>query len=238
VEHGFFVQDDWRMTSRLTLNLGLRYDYFAVPTERDQRLFNRDNPYGFGPLRSPNSVYESDKGGFGPRAGFAYLLDSAGKTVLRGGFAVMVSRIPLEGLVQDLVSNAADEPNRVEFTRADAQRLNLSYPVTNASVLPLVKGAASGTIFGNVFAADIRNPVSYQRMLSVQRQIGSDYSIEVAYVGNRGAYMPLAFEWNRPDRITGLRPNPAYGTFRWYSSADASHFNSLQTTFADGTARG
>jgi hypothetical protein len=234
---GFFFQDDWRVNSRLTLNIGMRYDYFSVPRERDGRLFNRDFPYGFGALRPADSVYLADRRGFAPRIGFAYQLDKEGKTVLRGGFGIMINRIPLEGIVQDLVANAADEPNRVELTRADAQRLGLRYPVTNAQVLPLVKGG-SGTIFGNAFAADIRNPVSYQRTIGIQRQLGANHSIDVSYVGNRAGWIPLAFDWNQPDRLTGVRPNTGFGTFRFYQPSDSSNFNSLQTSFRGRLNRG
>ena len=52
--NGYFVQDDFKIRSNLVVNLGLRYDYFSVPTERDDRLFNREAPSGLGPLIPPS----------------------------------------------------------------------------------------------------------------------------------------------------------------------------------------
>ncbi|MBA4182300.1 MAG: hypothetical protein C0506_17090, partial [Anaerolinea sp.] len=57
---GFFIQDDFRLSRNLVLNLGIRYDYYTVPAERDGRFFNRDAPFGAGPFRSPGSIYLAD----------------------------------------------------------------------------------------------------------------------------------------------------------------------------------
>ena len=79
---GGFLQDDIRLGAKMVLNVGLRYDYFTVPDERDGRLFNRDEPFGTGPIRPADSIYNADKNNFSPRVGFAYTVDE--KTVVRG----------------------------------------------------------------------------------------------------------------------------------------------------------
>jgi len=93
-----FIQDDWKVTPSLTLNLGLRYEYFSPPGETRGRLTN----LVFGPggliesrLQIVNSLYAADKKNFGPRAGFAWnpsLLDK--RVVLRGGFGMFYNRVP------------------------------------------------------------------------------------------------------------------------------------------------
>ena len=91
-ENGFFAQDDFRVTRRLTLNLGLRYDVLTWPVEVDNRQANFDLTTGAlvvagsnGSLRTsiPNDYHD-----FGPRLGFAYQLTGDGKTVLRGGYGL------------------------------------------------------------------------------------------------------------------------------------------------------
>ena len=63
--NGYFVQDDFKIRSNLVVNLGLRYDYFSVPTERDDRLFNREAPSGLGPLIPPSEgIYGADQNNF------------------------------------------------------------------------------------------------------------------------------------------------------------------------------
>jgi len=99
--YGLFFQDDWKARPNLTLNLGLRYEYYSVLSEADDKLSN----FQFGPggglvgssVRPTNKLYNPDRNNFAPRLGFAYSPKSFGleqKLVLRGGFGVMYNRTP------------------------------------------------------------------------------------------------------------------------------------------------
>jgi outer membrane receptor protein involved in Fe transport len=127
--YGFFIQDDFRLSRRLMLNLGVRYDYYTVPRERDGRFFNRDAPFGAGPFRDPESIYLADRNNFSPRIGFAYTADSDGKTVIRGGFGMFHSPLPIFGSSIDNVQNAPDEPFRSQFSAADVARFGERPPL-------------------------------------------------------------------------------------------------------------
>lgn len=91
-ENGFFTQDDFRVTQRLTLNLGLRYDVITWPVEVLDRQANFDlatqSLVIAGSNGSPRQLIPNDYHNFGPRLGFAYQLTSDGKTVLRGGYGL------------------------------------------------------------------------------------------------------------------------------------------------------
>ena len=94
-DFGGFIQDDWRVSSKLTLNLGFRYDYYSNFVAKGEGgtpqagLYNpsfmsMDGRFNVGAFRSPFSPYDDDAKNFGPRFGFAYSPDS-GKTSIRGG---------------------------------------------------------------------------------------------------------------------------------------------------------
>src|SRR6185503_14297375 len=121
--NGYFIQDDFKLRPNLVINLGLRYDYFSVPTEKDNRLFNREEPLGLGALRPQDGpLFNSDKNNFAPRVGFAWTVDDAGKTVVRGGFGVFYTRAPLRNVI-DTIRNSLNEPFRFAFSRAEAMAL-------------------------------------------------------------------------------------------------------------------
>jgi len=99
--YGLFVQNDWKMRPNLTLNLGLRYEYFNVLKERDNKVAN----FVFGPgggltgskVVPTGALYKPDRNNFAPRLGFAYSPKRFGldeKLVLRGGFGISYNRIP------------------------------------------------------------------------------------------------------------------------------------------------
>ncbi len=225
---GGFVQDDFRVNRRLTLNLGIRYDYFSVPQERDNRLFNLSN-FGTGPLRPSTSIYGADRNNFAPRVGFAYTADKSAKTVVRGGFGIFVNPRNMLGGPVDLVQNAIDEPFRRVFSRAEALQFPvLRYPVVNANVLPLVKGAALAP--STLISEEFRNPYSVQMQLGVQRQLTNDLVLETGYVGTRGLKLNMVRDLNQVDRVTGVRPIPALGQFRYYDGSERSRYESWQTS--------
>jgi outer membrane receptor protein involved in Fe transport len=224
-QFGGFLQDDIRLGAKLVLNAGVRYDYFTVPDERDGRLFNRDDPFGTGPLRPADSIYKGDRNNFSPRVGFAYTIDDA--TVVRGGVGVFVNPHPLFGGPVDLVLNSVDEQFRVTISRQDALKYGIGYPTTNAQAAPLVQGASA--LWGNrSISPDFPNPYSTQWTATVERQFGSDYSVEAAYVGNKTENLNTVSQINRPDRVTGVRPYAGFAEFSYYDAKNSSKYNSLQ----------
>ncbi len=91
-----FIQDDWRITPRLTLNLGLRYEFQAVPTEDNNLLGNWEPSVGFEQVgKNISSIYNSDHRNFSPRIGFAWDVTGKGTTVVRAGASIVYSLLSM-----------------------------------------------------------------------------------------------------------------------------------------------
>src|SRR5205823_9353616 len=135
-EFGLFVQDDWRVNKRLVLNLGLRYDYYPSfrykATGNEEAVINNlGNPtdlrkMDFGPPRDPHDVFDPDRLNFGPRAGFAWTLDGAATTVVRGGVAVL-STGHLNALFQNAVARPYS-PVRQGWNATEIAARNVKWP--------------------------------------------------------------------------------------------------------------
>jgi hypothetical protein len=171
-QFGGFLQDDWRIRPDLTLNLGIRYDYFTVPKEAHGRVFNRAPTAlgpGFGDFLPADKMYKSDWPNFGPRLGFSWALGSSRKTVVRGGAGLFYNPHPIFGGPIELGAPVAPTvPNRLTVNRAQALALGLRYPIdTNILLKQLI---ATGTpIAGTTINPNFPNPYSAQWNLAIQR---------------------------------------------------------------------
>jgi hypothetical protein len=200
-ELGFFVQDDWRINPSLTLNLGLRYDYFGhLVANEDQNsgcfLFNpdglRDNKFTVGPTRPTDDAYDSDRVNFGPRFGFAYNLGGKGKTVIRGGTGFIFSPQVI-GNMWNLVGTKY-VPKRILFSRQDAISLGLKYPMYNDDLRKVVERQAIAEGYTNIFGLinpHLQSPYTHHYSLGIQRELTSTLGLETALVGVRGTKFPM-----------------------------------------------
>jgi hypothetical protein len=201
VYQALYIQDDFRVGPRLTLNIGLRYEYETPRTERYDRA---TRGFGYGvpnPLRipglnltggllyagvdgRPRGIYDPDRNNFAPRIGFAFSLND--KTVLRGGYAV--SYIPVIGSVfSDGYSNSTPWVTSTDGGLTIINRLSNPFP--GGLVPPFGNSQGLLTLVGQGVSflepAD-RNPIFHNWQLNVQRELAGQILIEAAYVGSRG----------------------------------------------------
>jgi hypothetical protein len=211
--HGFYVQDSYRATSRLTMNFGLRWDYFGVAGEKDG-LFNRldlNSPTNTSPT---NQLYGKDYNNFAPRFGFAYDLLGKGKTILRGGWG-----LAYDAFAQDIFTGHA--PYNCAFCPGADYVGSGKAPISSAG---LAGGAlsASSPVFagfsglGDFFAADphLRTPYTQNFNLNVQQQVGTKAVFQVGYVGAKGTKLFRFRDLNQPSQaqITAFDSGPACTT--------------------------
>jgi outer membrane receptor protein involved in Fe transport len=238
-EWGGFAQDDWRVTPRLTVNLGIRYDFFskfvAVPDDPSAPagLFNlnglRDSQFNFGPFRDPNDPIESDGwANLGPRIGFSYNPDGNSKTVIRSGFGILFAPQPWDDFNNAVASSQA-VPFRSVFSKAEAQREGFRFPAFNDDIRPVLE--RSGQVqTADVFDPNIQAPYSINYLFGIQRAITSGLVLESSYVGSRGVKFRLSRPFNQPDRVTGIRPNPNLGTGNYFDNSESTTYHSWQTS--------
>jgi hypothetical protein len=219
--HGiyWFVQDDWKVTSRLTLNLGLRYEYSGVPRDEALQALNAiaDDPAAGIFFRKP----KSDTNNVGPHVGFAWDPTGRGRWAVRGGAQISYDVIPNNFAINSL-------PPQLQTEQNPAITCSLSAPpawcasgagflagggLLQVNVPPTTQAdarAATGSL-----VPDQVDPKVITWSLGVQHQLLRDSSIEVRYVGTRSMSLPVQMRLNSASAFDprlggGLTPLPTY----------------------------
>jgi hypothetical protein len=235
-----FAEDDWKVTRKLTLNLGLRYDFATPALEGDNKMANFD-PSGAGSLvfakggsLEDRSLVQVNKKNFGPRVGFAYSLDS--KTVVRGGYGIYYSLFERIGSEDQLALNP---PFLINKTLASN-----TTPVIKPEVGFPANFLDPTTIdFGNLTSFHIRamnqddpTPMIQQWSFGVQRQIGNAWLAEVNYVGTRSTHLDVLSDFNQPTIVgnvsTGIAPYSNFGYVEYTSPLGVGKYNGLEATLS------
>lgn len=219
---GLFIQDDFRVNPRLTLNTGLRYDNWGVMKESRNRALNiQRDPLG--PFRNPSDpLYERNNLDFGPRFGFSYRPFGGKNFVVRGGYGVFWGGL---GSLEESVFYSINTVNNFTVTSADNPAL--AWPLDLAT-LKIITGSP-GRFPSDPFAPDF---YTQQWNLTTEHQIGSNSIITVAYVGNHTVHTPGADAPNAIDPLLGgRRPAPTLGNVSEEVREDSTTYNSLQASF-------
>ncbi|HXF43366.1 MAG TPA: carboxypeptidase-like regulatory domain-containing protein [Pyrinomonadaceae bacterium] len=208
-ENAAFIQDDWRASSRLTINLGLRYEYFTNPTEMYGRQANFDLKTGKLILAkgSGDSLTETDRNNFGPRIGFAYDISGKGKDVIRGGYGLFYF-LDRGGIDNQLAQNPPYS-GFSQFNFTDGVRITLSGRAPNNT---LDSRLATGPLpLGSVSSVNLDDPRNvavlawkpdnktsnvHQFNIQYQRQLTRDTALSVGYIGTRGRNLILYYNLN------------------------------------------
>jgi hypothetical protein len=227
-----FVQDDWKVTPHLTLNLGLRYDYFSPTTEKDNRQANFDYATGTivvaGQGGASASLVKGDKANFAPRVGFAWTPTSSGNTVIRGAYGIFFSGQEIRTAAPlQLAYNLPFfyEPTFISDGVTPVITVSQGFPSLDPSQ----------AIDPGVTSVDSRLHTPYYQTwnLAVQRSLPSAISLEIAYAGSKGTHLQGVVDPNQ-DRVPGpgdvqaRRPFPQFGGFTAISNIAGSNYNSLQ----------
>jgi len=227
----FFAQDDYRATSKLTLNLGLRWEYFGPLSEAHNLLSNLapDGTLAMVGTHGLNGLYKSDLHDFGPRLGFAWGLRPY--TVLRGGYGIYYDYVPQHLLIANYTTSAGVDTNPVGPLAVlpmnfDPTAFNGTNPVPKS---PIMSTATSGPY--SIFATpqQFHSPYTQNWNLNVQQKVAENTSFEIGYVGAKGSKLVRLTDWNEPD-VTDTRPNPDFQAIDVLQPTSSSIYHALQTT--------
>jgi len=240
----FFVQDDFKVTPKLTLNLGLRYDFSSPVWEGNNHLSNFD-PAGAGSIISASngslesrSLVQPQKLDFSPRFGFAYQLDS--KTVLRGGYGIFYVPFDRAGSENQLALNPpAFINNNISLASTALQpvfSLDSGFPAT------FLNPADINYQFLHIRTTNPQDPRPYiqQWSFGFQRELMRNLIIEADYVGSKGTHLLTLSDLNQfvnnghqvllNSANQPVLPYPGFGLLEYSQNDGNSSYNGLDLT--------
>jgi len=208
-----FVQDFWRVTGRLTLNAGLRYDFYSNPTEIHGWMSVVRNPAtDSGP--TVGSLWASTpRDLFSPRAGFAWNMFGGGKTVLRGGTGIFRDQFPISLFGLDRLLPPFFGINSYVFP-------SFLSPQNAVQTQPL-------DVYQMTYHPKFQYALQYN--LNLEREVAPETVLSAGYFGARGNHLPRGVESNPFEPALGHRYNPNLPSPLAQDLTDAqSFFNSFQ----------
>jgi Carboxypeptidase regulatory-like domain/TonB dependent receptor len=260
---GFYAQDDYHITSRLIVNMGLRYEFMTTPREVEGRQYAIRNlktdstvlPGGELAAWTPGPIMQNRTyWNFSPRFGFAWDVFGDGKTAVRGGAGIYYDVGNLGGA---FINEADGSYPAISDTFTNPGNAVVAFPITP----PTVASVLSSNLTNNVVTVDYDagQPYNIQYNLVVQRQLARNTAINVAYVGSRGVHLWQQLEGNptiptavvngvqywsdsvplcQSGAIPTCRNNPNFGSVTTNSTVGVSDYDSLQVVVNKRLSRG
>ncbi len=238
---GTYLQDDYRITPRLTLNLGLRYELTTVPTEVNGKMWFLHDPSET--QLQTGQPFAGNHKNFAPRFGFAWDVKGDGKTSVRGGFGMFYDQILLNQFLNLFDRNPTP----------DLRHGWLTVTLRGAAApFPHPLEAALGTpefTLQNAVFNDFKTPYIYQYNLTIQRQLPARVVASIAYVGSTGRHLVERADANTPiptvrqdgtlfTATTAPRRVPQFGELQTRRLSGMSYYNSLQLSASRRSSSG
>ncbi|HJZ79885.1 MAG TPA: TonB-dependent receptor, partial [Pyrinomonadaceae bacterium] len=232
-----YGQDTWRVTPRLTLTYGLRWEVNPPPKGRDgKELFtlalNGDpatiilSPAGAPLAPQGTPLYETTYNNFAPRAGIAYQLSQRNGmgTVLRGGF----------GVFYDLGNSAGLNVNSLFPYSRSKNVFGEAFPLTDPTLAQPPAFSLTPSRNSSMFVYDpkLKLPITYQWNVTLEQSLGSNQTVSASYVAAAGRRLL------RQEMLTNVNPSPTFTSVRFYRNSATSDYHALQLQFQRRLSKG
>ena len=201
---GFYGQDDWRITQRLTLNLGFRYEFMTTPRElnnKQSRLINDvTDAFTLGPIIKNNTLHD-----FSPRVGLAYDLFGNGKTALHAGAGIYYDLGNIGSVLGENTVGAPPYSGLIDITNSSTPSIadwektlgttSWPFPIP-AQVINFYTVQNAAAVTPSYMDYDYKSPYMIQYTASIQQQLPWNMALGVAYVGNHGVHLATIRDGN------------------------------------------
>jgi hypothetical protein len=248
--HSLYVQDDWHVTSKLTVNMGLRWE-FATPVWERDNYWSNFNPATNTLVRATNgSLYDRalvnpDYKDFGPRFGMAYSYDQ--KTSIRAGYGISYDFFNRPGSAEEGINGPLAIFGVLNQSFTPGGPVPAGFLTTQNSFTTGIASTFNQINSNNDYIpANTRWPYIQSWVLSIQREVAKDTVVEVAYTGNHSMRLPIIGDWNQaapnaPGGTLGVQsrvPDPSFGPITWVDPAGNNDYNGLSVRFEHRFSKG
>jgi len=237
----FFVQDDWKVGKKLSLNLGVRYDFMTPALEAQNRMANFV-PGGAGSLvfakdgsLEDRALVSPDRNNVAPRVGFVYKVDD--KTLLRGGYGIFYNIFDRIGSEDQLTLNPPGLVNNNVTSSATTPLFILGNGYPSNFLDPNAPGFLS-RVRVRAINPEVPNTTIHQMSLGVQRQLGASLVFSIDAIRTLGRNLAELRNLNQPMGGSGPLPYPTFGFIEYRDSRAKSNYKGIDVTFERRFTRG